>query len=182
MKKKKVNFFLKYFIYLGILVAIFVVTISATKYYFYDSDFSVKKTDLSKINVDGIKIGMNINEIDLTKYTNTDIVIEDCNYNFEEISFKTNSKGKIKYIVANFNDVDFNFTGNEEQERAKKVNDIWEVLGSNYKTELYKSTENNYRKISRYVDNENDIYLGLVYSRFNNEMLSVIISDDRIKD
>ena len=94
MKKKNTNFFFKAIVYIAILAVVFLVTVLGTKYYFYDSDYAVKKTDLSDISVDGIRIGMNINEIDTSKYTTSDEIIDKCNYNFEEISFKTDSKGK----------------------------------------------------------------------------------------
>ena len=62
-----------------------------------------------------------------------------------------------------------------------KVNDIWDELGDNYKTEIYKPEENNYWKISRYVDKENDVYFGIIFSRYNNEILNIILSDERIR-
>ena len=100
MKNKKKTFFSKAIIYLISLIFIFLITVFATKYYFYDSDYAVEETDLTGISIDGIKIGMNINDIDLSKYTKIDEVIDKCNYNFEEISFKTDSKNIITYIVA----------------------------------------------------------------------------------
>ncbi|MBO5477859.1 MAG: hypothetical protein J6A15_08930 [Clostridia bacterium] len=181
MKKKKMNGFLKALIYLGILVVLFVATILGTKYYFYDSDFAVKKTDLSAVSVDDIKLGMNINDIDLSKYTQTEIVVDDCNYNYEELSIKTDDEGDIIYIVADFKEIDLFVGQDENATKIKKVNEIWKTLGSNHKEELYKPEENNYRKISRYLDTENDIYIGLIYSRYNNEMLEVVVSNQRIK-
>ena len=62
----------------------------------------------------------------------------------------------------------------------KKVNEVWNVLGGNYKNENYKPKENNYWKISKYIDNEDDIYFGVVFSRYNNEMSKVILSSKRI--
>ena len=59
-EKKKMNFLLKALIYIGVLLLIFVVTILGTKYYFYDSDSAIKKTDLSAVSVDDIKLGQNI--------------------------------------------------------------------------------------------------------------------------
>ena len=65
--------------------------------------------------------------------------------------------------------------------KVNKVNDIWKELGENYKTEMYKPEENNYWKITRYVDTDNSIYFGVVFSRYNNEILNVILSNQRIK-
>ena len=178
-EKKKMNFLLKALIYIGVLLLIFVVTILGTKYYFYDSDSAIKKTDLSAVSVDDIKLGQNINDVDLTKYTATENVVDNCNYNFEELSIKTDSKGEIEYINANYRKVKL-YVGQEENEII--LNKIWEILGSNYDTKMYKEKENNYWKIAKYVDTENDIYLGLVYSRFNNEMINVILSNKKIKE
>ena len=159
MKNKKNKFFSKAIIYLVGLV---------------------KKTDLRNISIDGIKIGMNINDIDVSKYTSTDEVVDKCNYNFEEISFKTDSKGVITYIVASFKKIDFKVS-EDNTVKVNKVNDIWKELGENYKTEMYKPEENNYWKITRYVDTDNSIYFGVVFSRYNNEILNVILSNQRIK-
>ena len=123
---------------------------------------------------------MNINDIDVSKYTSTDEVVDKCNYNFEEISFKTDSKGVITYIVASFKKIDFKVS-EDNTVKVNKVNDIWKELGENYKTEMYKPEENNYWKITRYVDTDNSIYFGVVFSRYNNEILNVILSNQRIK-
>lgn len=181
MKKKKLNFFSKTIIYLVTLVVIFLITIFGTKYYFYDSDYAVKKTDLSKITIDNIKLGMNINEVDISKYKTIENIVDKCNYNFEELSIKTDSKGKISYIIANYKKISLDIQ-QENGEKVTKVNGIWSELGSNYKTEIYKPDDNNYWKISKYVDTENNIYLGIVYSRYNNEISKIILSNDRIKE
>ncbi len=185
MKKSRAKkFFVKTGIYLLILSIFFVIAVLGTKYYFYDSDYAVKQTVLSEVSIDNIKLGMNISDVDLSKYTETDEIVEECNYNFEELSIKADSKGKIRYIIANYSKIDL-FVGQEQDEnskRMKKVNEVWEILGSNQKTELYKEKENNYWKISRYVDSQNDIYLGLVFSRYNNELNKIILSDERIKE
>lgn len=180
MKNKKKTFFSKAIIYLISLIFIFLITVFATKYYFYDSDYAVEETDLTGISIDGIKIGMNINDIDLSKYTKIDDVIDKCNYNFEEISFKTDSKNIITYIVASFKKTDL-IINDKNKAEISKVNDIWDELGDNYKTEIYKPEENNYWKISRYVDKENDVYFGIIFSRYNNEILNIILSDERIR-
>lgn len=181
MKKKNINFFFKAIVYIAILAVVFLVTVLGTKYYFYDSDYAVKKTDLSDISIDGIRIGMNINEIDTSKYTTSDEIIDKCNYNFEEISFKTDSKGKIIYIVADFKKINLDIGQEENKEKISKVNGIFKELGSNYKTGMYKPEENNYWKIARYVDTDDDIYFGIIYSRYNNEISSIILSNERIK-
>ena len=46
---------------------------------------------------------------------------------------------------------------------------------------MYKPEENNYWKIARYVDTDDDIYFGIIYSRYNNEISSIILSNERIK-
>ena len=84
MKKKNINFFFKAIVYIAILAVVFLVTVLGTKYYFYDSDYAVKKTDLSDISIDGIRIGMNINEIDTSKYTTSDEIIDKCKYQSQE--------------------------------------------------------------------------------------------------
>lgn len=179
-ERKKMNFFAKAAIYLLVLVALFAFTVWGTKYYFYDSDFSIKKTDLSQVKIDGISLGKLYTEIDTSKYTTSEEARDDCNFNFEEISFKTDSKGVITKIVAPYKKVTVLFK--EGSERASKINDVWKELGENYDTFGYKTKENNYWKITKYNDVDNEIYLGVVYSRFNNEISEIIMSHDKIKD
>lgn len=178
--KKKMNFFAKLLIYIIVFIALFVGTIWGTKYYFYDSDFSVKKTDLSAISIDKIKLGMNYNQVDISKYKEASTIQDNCNYNFEEISIKTNSKGDITEIIAPYNKVTVSL--GENIERASKINDVWEALGPNYDNEIYKPKENNYWKITRYFDTENKIYLGIIYSRYNNEIQKIILSNHKIEE
>ena len=180
MKNKKNKFLFNTIIYICILIAIFFITVSFTKYYFYDSDYSVKSTDLTMVSIDNIKVGMDINSVDLSNFTPIDSKVEECNYNFEELSIKTNTKGIIEYIIANFSDVDL-YVGQEDTgERMKKVNEVWNVLGGNYKNENYKLEENNYWKISKYIDNDDDIYFGVIFSRYNNDISKLILSNQRI--
>lgn len=178
--KKKMNPFAKFFIYIVVFIALFVGTIWGTKYYFYDSDYAVKKTDLSAISIDKIKLGMDYSEVDVSKYKETNITEDNCNYNFEELSIKTNSKGVITEIIAPYNKVTVSL--GEDIERASKINDVWKALGSNYDNEIYRPKENNYWKITRYFDTENKIYLGIIYSRYNNEIQKIILSDHKIED
>ncbi len=178
--KEKMNFFTRFLIYIGVFTVLFICTILGTKYYFYDSDFAVKKTDLSTITIDKIKLGMNYNEIDTSKYTQSNTIEDNCNYNFEEISIKTNSKGVITEIIAPYNKVTVSL--GENIDKAKKINDIWKVLGSNYENKIYKPKENNYWKITKYFDTENKIYLGVVYSRYNNEIYKIILSNHKIEE
>lgn len=182
MSKVKSNVLLKTVIYIGSLVVIFITTVLATKYYFYDSDYAVKKTDLSIISINDIKLGMNILDVDLSKYTKIEDIRGDCNYNFSEMSLKTDENGVIEYIIANFKKIDLYVGQDKNATKIKKINEVWKLLGSNYKNEGYKTDINNYWKISRYIDKDNDIYLGLVYSRYNNELSEIILSNERIKD
>ena len=91
------------------------------------------------------------------------------------------NKGNITYIIADFKKVELDI-GKELSKKISKVNSIWDNLGDNYKTEIYKPEENNYWKITRYVDTDNSIYLGIVFSRYNNEISKLILSNERIKD
>ena len=77
MKNGKKKFLFKSIIYIVILVAIFFGTVSFTKFYFYDSDYSVKSTELDAVSIDDIKLGMDINSIDLSKYTPVDSKIDE---------------------------------------------------------------------------------------------------------
>lgn len=182
MAKKKSNFFFKSILYIFILILILIVTTVFTKWYFYDSDYAVEKTDLSAVSIENIKLRMNINDIDTSKYTKIDDVVDGCNYNFEELSIKTSSKGEIEYIIADFKKINNLDIGQSEGFIIQKSDDIFEVLGDKCKTDIYKSEENNFRRISKYIDTDNDINFAIVYSRFNNEMLYVILSKDKIKD
>ncbi len=179
--KPKSNFFVKALIYLGILVVLFVGTIWGTKYYLYDSDRNIEDTDLSAVSVCGIKLGSNISEVDLSRLTETDVVQPGCNYNYKEISFKADSNGKITYIIAKYSKDTFECGQTKEKELNKSITSVRAILGDKYVEEMYQKEVDNSRKINKYTDLERDIHLGIVYSRYNNEMLQVILSIDKIK-
>ena len=55
------------------------------------------------------------------------------------------------------------------------------ALGSNYTKDTYKPEENNYWRICRYTDSKHGIYIGIVYSRYNNDIAKIIVSTRKIK-
>jgi len=179
-QKRKMNFLSKTFIYLIILVILLVVATLFTKYYLYDSTWKVKQTDLSQVEIDGIKLGSIASDIDTSKYEYTQDKVDNCNYNYKEISYKTNSKGDIVYIIADYKKVGVNFTS-DQQEKPSKITDVWNMLGENYTKSTYKPEENNYWRICKYVDTEHGIYIGIVYSRYNNDISKIIMSKEKIK-
>ena len=181
-EKKKSNFLKKTLIYVGILVVLLLAAVFGTRWYLYDSDLSLKATNLSNVTIEGLQVGMNISQIDLSEFTPIDTVVDDCNYNFEELSIKTSSKGVIEYINANFKKISDLYIGQEDGMVIKTLSDAYEVLGDNYSTRLFNPEENNYRKVSVYRDKENSVYVGIVFSRYNNELLNIVMSSNRIKE
>lgn len=178
--KKKMSPLAKLLIYLAFFVILLVATVLGTKYYFYDSDLTVDQTDLGAITVDGIKLYDIGEEVDTSYYNYTEDVVDDCNYNFREISYKTNNNDEIVYLVADYKKVNVKFTP-EQTERLSRITDVWDVLGDGYTKDTYKPEENNYWRICRYTDSKNGIYVGIVYSRYNNDISKLIISNSKIK-
>lgn len=176
------NFFIRALVYIGILLVLFVGTIWGTKYYFYDSDRNVEATDLSAVSVCGIKLGSNISEINLSNLTKTDVVQPDCNYNYNEVSFKTDSNGKVVYIIAKYSKDTFECGQTPEKTINKNVTSIRAILGDKYTEDMYQKEVDNSRKINKYTDLDRDIHLGIVYSRYNNEVLQIILSVNKIKE
>ena len=167
MKKgnKKSNFLKKSLIYLAFFAILLFATVKGTKYYFYDSDLTVKQTDLSELTIDGIKL--------------KDIAADVDTY-FKELSYRSNAEDQIEYIVADYKKVNVKF--NEEQaEKLSRISDVWKALGSNYTKDTYKPEENNYWRICRYTDSKHGIYIGIVYSRYNNDIAKIIVSTRKIK-
>lgn len=185
-KKKKQSAFLRFLIKSAVailsLVVLFAITVWGTKYYFYDSDRNIDQTDLTAVSIDGLKLGMSIDSVDLSKYTPTENVVNNCKYNYEEISIDVNSKGEISYIYAPYKKVDLYYLQPEDAEYSKNISVIRQYLGDGYSTDQYEKEVDNSRKIAKYTDKEQGIHLGLVYSRYNNEMLVVILSDSKIKN
>lgn len=178
-----IRFLIKTVVTILILVALFFVTVKGTKWYFYDSDINVEQTDLGEVSIDGLKLGMNIDSVDLSKYTPIETVIEDCEYNFKELSIGVNLVNEIDYIYAPYKKtLNVYYLQPADAEFSKNVSVLRQYLGENYTTDQYKKDIDNSRKIAVYTDKENGIHLGLVYSRYNNEMLAVILSKGKIKN
>ena len=178
--KKKSNFLKKFLIYLAFFAILLFATIKGTKYYFYDSDLTVKQTDLSGLTIDGIKLKDIAADVDTSSYNYTDYTEPGCNYNFKELSYRSNAEDQIEYIVADYKKVNVKF--NEEQaEKLSRISDVWKALGSNYTKDTYKPEENNYWRICRYTDSKHGIYIGIVYSRYNNDIAKIIVSTRKIK-
>ena len=178
--KKKSNFLKKSLIYLAFFAILLFATIKGTKYFFYDSDFTVKQTDLSELTIDGIKLNDIATSVDTSEYNFTDYTEPSCNYNFKEISYRANANDQIEYIVADYKKVNVKFN-DEQQEKLSRISDVWQALGTNYTKDTYKPEENNYWRICRYTDSKHGIYLGIVYSRYNIDIAKIIIYTLKIK-
>lgn len=122
--KKKSNFLKKSLIYLVFFAILLFATIKGTKYYFYDSDFTVKQTDLSELTIDGIKLNDIATSVDTSEYNFTDYTEPSCNYNFKEISYRANANDQIEYIVADYKKVNVKFN-DEQQEKLSRISDVW---------------------------------------------------------
>ena len=121
--KKKSNFLKKSLIYLAFFAILLFATIKGTKYYFYDSDFTVKQTDLSELTIDGIKLNDIATSVDTSEYNFTDYTEPSCNYNFKEISYRANANDQIEYIVADYKKVNVKFN-DEQQEKLSRIYDV----------------------------------------------------------
>ena len=179
-QKKKNHFLKKALIYFIFLLVIFAATVFLTKHFLYDTDSNVEQSDLSLVTIDGIKLYDLVADTDISSYNYTEQETDKCNYNFRELSFKTNSKEEIVYINADYKKVNVNF-GVELESKPSRLKEIWKVLGDNYTLERYKPEENNFWKICKYTDSEHGIYIGIVYSRSNDEIYRIIISNNKIK-
>ena len=179
-QKKKFGFIKKAITYFSFLIVIFAAAVFGTKYYLYDSDARVEQTDLSQVSIDGIKLYDLASDIDISKYNYTEQVTDKCNYNFRELSYKTNSKEEVDYINADFKKVDV-VLSEEFTDKPTRVKQVWDILGTNYTLDKYRPEENNYWKICRYTDSVHGIYVGIVYSRYNDEIYRIIVSNSKIK-
>ena len=174
-EKKRPNFFIRLLIKLFLLCIIFVASVVITRYYF-SGDSAVEETNLSNISLDNIYLNSKIDNIDLSKYTDTDTVQENCNNNYKELGIKTNTNREIEYIITNTSKVSLNIDG---ETNLKRITDVQKILGNDCKIKTY-SKDNNHQKIAIYEDRANSTYLGVVYSRYNNEIIRVILSTNKI--
>lgn len=130
-----------------------------------------KSTDLSNISCAGMHIGDTFENTDNNAYSNEfsekgDIVkYENCHVKFD----KNNT---ITLLQANFDDMNISINS---KTYFRNVNDIIEILGSNYISNWY-DREQRLKQVV-YIDHENKLKASFVYDTFQDEMVWLILEE-----
>ncbi|KAJ49225.1 hypothetical protein BD780_000892 [Clostridium tetanomorphum] len=139
-------------------------------------EYTVKSTDLSKVYIDGLKIGDSLEKFNNKKYTFTDRYSND-NYNFiyEEIMI-SEKDNKINKIFGHADQVDISING---YKAIKNLDNVISRLGNNYVKVTYDSEQ--LLKQYIYVDRKNNIKVSFIYREYfegkaNNQLEYVIVS------
>lgn len=137
-------------------------------------EYTIPKTNLSKVYIDGLKVGDSLEKFDIKKYTATDRYDDD-DYNFvsEEIRI-FDKNNKINKIHGEGSKVDISING---EKNIKNLDDVVSKLGNNY----VKADEDNEQLLKKYtyIDRSNKIKLSFIYqdlSESKNKIEYVVMS------
>lgn len=124
-------------------------------------EYTVKSTDLSKVYIDGLKIGDSLEKFNNKKYTFTDRYSND-NYNFiyEEIMI-SEKDNKINKIFGHAGQVDISING---YKAIKNLDNVVSRLGNNHVKVTYDSEQ--LLKQYIYVDRKNNIKVSFIYREY----------------
>lgn len=138
-------------------------------------EYTIPETNLSKVYIDGLKVGDSLEKFDINKYTATDRYDVDDDYNFvsEEIRI-FDKNNKINKIYGEVSKVDISING---EKNIKNLDDVVSKLGNNY----VKADEDNKQLLKKYtyIDRSNKIKLSFIYqdlSESKNKIEYVVMS------
>lgn len=138
-------------------------------------EYTIPETNLSKVYIDGLKVGDSLEKFDIKKYTATDRYDADDDYNFvsEEIRI-FDKNNKINKINGEGSKVDISING---EKNIKNLDDVVSKLGNNY----VKVDEDNEQLLKKYtyIDRSNKIKLSFIYqdlSESKNKIEYVVMS------
>lgn len=129
---------------------------------------NIDSTDLTGISVDLIKIGIDINKIDLTKYENSDRFKKEKTNNFlyfKEMVIGLN-ENKVNYLFAFNSDVSIVINN---KRNLKKIDGITDLLGPNY----LEQTEDREQHLLKhvYIDDVNGLVAEFIYSSYDGQFV-----------
>ena len=121
---------------------------------------SIESTNLDNIKVDNISLGQSFDTLDLSKYEARDHISNEYNYEFKELQLKTNDSNNVDKIWSYM--LDYNFLSINEKGNFKNIEQITNILGSNYKESWHNMEQG--LKSHVYIDNKLNITVKFVYS------------------
>ncbi|GHU74181.1 hypothetical protein AGMMS49992_14890 [Clostridia bacterium] len=135
------------------------------------TDSGIQSTDLSNIEIDGLKIGVSIDNADLTKYTPADIANSEYTYDYNEIRIAVDENGLITRLCGTFSAIPFSLNNNAY---PSTIDETIDILGENYNNYWFDSEQK--IKANTYIDKGNFVTFTIAYSTINNELVWVILS------
>ncbi|MDR0999395.1 MAG: hypothetical protein LBL96_01095 [Clostridiales bacterium] len=134
-------------------------------------DNGVQTTDLSDIEIDGLKIGTPIANADLTRYTKADISYSKYTYDYQEIRIAVNGYGLITGLQGTAGIIPFSLNGHIS---PTKISETIDILGKNHNNYWFDSEQK--IKANTYIDKEHHISLTIAYSTMDNGLVWAILS------
>lgn len=130
-------------------------------------------TDLSNINIDGIQIGTNVEDIDLSSYqSDRPLTRGNYTYYFNHLILDVDSENKVNYIFAVKEAVELSIKGNTN---ISSIYDITKLLGSNYKNKVHDREQRLQKHI--YFDNNSKIAMEFVYAEFDESLIFIVFRE-----
>jgi len=141
------------------------------------NDKDLQSTDLSSVTVAGLRLGLNIDDIDMAVFRETEKgyilhgFVNDEEYN-DEVYIDVEPDGTITKIQGRLHiGLWYEINGTDN---LQSLQDIKDELGDNYNDYLY-SRELGYNAIT-YTDKENDISLTFFYSMFDGKLIWAVLT------
>lgn len=131
---------------------------------------SLESTNLSNIKIDNISLGQAVDAVDLSKYESKAEYDNEYNYQFKELQIKTNANNYIDKIWLNISE--YNFLSIDEKNKFEKIDQITDILGSNYKEYWYDKDQG--LKSHEYIDSKMKIKINFVYSELSNQQKELV--------
>ena len=153
------------------IVALLMILCSLTACFLFDSSQTVRSgdaqsTDLTTVDIAGLILGQNRNDIDLTQFSPSVHVNATYDIIFQQARLRVDADGNITYILG--------FSVNIDGETFDNIERIKTVLGEYYNAYSF-DREQDMMAIT-YTDRENNIAFTAVYSNTSNAFIWAILS------
>lgn len=135
----------------------------------------IATTDLSNVTIDGIHIGSNINDIDLSVYNESDrLGYGNHAYYLDRLRVDVDSNNEVNYIFGYNSEVLISV--NTQRVMSATIDDIASLLGDEYLDKV----EDNEQKLCKYIyyDSKTGVIAEFIYDDYNRQLVWLVLKKD----
>ena len=128
---------------------------------------SLESTDLSGVEIEGMKIGISIEDVDLSRFTNAENRYADSeySYHFMEVRIAVDENGMITKIHGTSFKCYDKQTTRAFSQGSSKIDETISVLGNNFNNYWFDREQQ--IRANTYIDNESGISLTITYASYS---------------